>query len=482
MEIGPLIRIVAAPLVLAAVALAAWQSAENADFEAVAGSRVEYEAHPDTPMLSARRIPQTLQAPVSDDILAVTLTSTIESYAGQSCLTVVLGQRDLEPMSDPDGGLVPASNQKLLTTFAALDVLGPDFVFTTTVRTADPFVSGIVDGDLYLVGDGDPFLTTDDWMDQYDELNGRTRTRLEDLADAVVTAGVTEVTGAIVGDESLYDSERYGPWDSRLIVQKQSGPLSALTVNEGFVEWPAQFLDSFRPRSETDDPPRHAAAVFTELLEQRGVNVVGPAAAGVVPGGSAVVADISSPPLSDIITHVNSYSSNLGAELLLKRLGLARAGEGSTAAGAAAVREVLNERGVSLDDVVIDDGSGLAESNRLTCQALTDVLSVAEADSTLAQSLSITGERGSLAERFIDTPVEGQVYAKTGTLLGVRALSGYAVPADEDNALSFAYIINDPEIVGDAQLEPQEALLRALIRYPEGPTLEELSPLPAAVE
>lgn len=479
MEIGRIIRLALAPLLLTAMAFAAWQTAESFDFEDVAGARQPYDSRLDTAVLSARRVPRTLQAPVSDDILSTTLTATADAHPNRSCLAVASGDRQIEPSAAVSGGVVPASNQKLFTTFAALDVLGDQFAFTTSVQTAAALNNGVVEGDLYLVGDGDPFLNTDNWAAQYDVVDGRSRTRLEDLADSVLAAGVTTVAGSVLGDESLYDTERYGPWDARLIPQNQSGPLSALTVNEGFADWPATFTGSFRPRKPTDDPPLHAAALFADLLQQRGVTIEGAPGAGPTPAGARTIAEISSPPLTETITHINSYSSNIGAELLLKRIGLAQNGAGTTSAGAQAVSSVLEGRGIPLDGVVINDGSGLAESNRMTCNAVTGLLSLAPADSSFAQSLSIVGLRGTLAERFLDSAAVGRVSAKTGTLQGVRALSGYATSNVDDSDLVFSYIINDSEIVFDEHVAPQQSLLEALIRYPEGPSVGELSPRPA---
>ena len=481
MEIGRLIRLVAAPIVLAVIALGAWRSAENSDFEAVAGTRVEYAAALDSPMLTARRIPQTLQAPVSDDILAATLSTTIDRFPDQSCLTVRSGDRTLPPTATVVGGLIPASNQKLLTTFAALQTLGPDFRFTTTVQTAAAVEDGVLAGDLFLVGGGDPFLSTDAWFSQYEVTDLRSRTRLEDLADAVVAAlgaeGVTEIAGAVIGDESLFDTERFGPWRNSLIRQNQSGPLSALSVNEGFVDWPETFLGTPRPRTQTDDPPRYAAEQFTELLRERGITIEGEPTSGVTPAGARVVSEITSPDLAATVTHINTHSSNHGAELLLKRLGLELVGQGSTAAGAQAVAGTLSDLGVPMADVIVNDGSGLAESNRLTCEALAFLLARAGADSVLGDSLAVAGQSGTLIGRFRESPIEGNVRAKTGSLAGVRALAGFAQSsADDDDALAFAYIINQPEIVGDVEIEAQEPLLLSLIRHPEGPSIEELSP------
>jgi D-alanyl-D-alanine carboxypeptidase/D-alanyl-D-alanine-endopeptidase (penicillin-binding protein 4) len=481
MEIGRIIRLAAAPLLLAGVSFGAWRAAERSDFEDVSGARVAYDSKVDSALLSARRVPQTLQAPVSDDLLAESLESTILAYEGRSCLTVFAGDRQLAPSVDPDGGLVPASNQKLLTTFAAVETLSEEFVFTTTVRATTPPIAGVVDGDLYLVGDGDPFLSTDDWIAQFDPSEVRTRTRLEDLADAVVQLGVTEVTGSVIGDESLYDTERYvASWAQRLINQKQSGPMSALTVNEGYVDWPDRFADSARFRTESNDPALDAADVFSTLLEERGVLIQAGQSAGATPAGTVTLAAIESPPLPDLVTHINSHSSNIGAELLLKRLGYVGSGVGSTAAGVDVVQQTLTDLGLPMNDVVIEDGSGLAESNRVTCDFLAELLVEGQDDPTFSDSLAISGTRGSLIEKFDSADLAGEVEAKTGTLRGVRSLSGYAGSDDEEIPVTFAYVINDPEIaVGDPQLPTQEALLVALVAYPEGPQLEELVPLPA---
>lgn len=472
----------ALPALLGVVALGAWQAADRADFDQVATTPVVYDQTLSTPMLSARRVPRTLRAPVSDDLISAEIDRITTVLNGQqACVAVSNGERTLGQVKEVAGGVIPASNQKLLTTWAALEILGPDFAFTTRVTSPTGVTGGVVDGDLHLVGDGDPFLVTENWIAQFEESSARFHTPLEELADAVVASGVTEVTGSVVGDESLYDDVRYGPWDNRLIIQKQSGPLSALTVNEGFNDWPEEFRSAFQ-RRETDNPPVHAASVFTQLLRERGVVVAGGPIAGLTPAGSVDITSIRSPELTELATHINTYSSNLGAELLLKRLGLVTRGQGSTAAGAAAVAELLAERGLPLDNVMVFDGSGLAETNRLTCTLLATLLATEGPDTDLGRSLAIGGERGSLAERFVDAPADGLVLAKTGTLQGVRALSGYVWSAAEDieeegRFVSFAQILNDDDAVEEEQMFAiQEPLVNALVTYPSGPSVEELSP------
>ncbi|MEM7322819.1 MAG: D-alanyl-D-alanine carboxypeptidase/D-alanyl-D-alanine-endopeptidase [Actinomycetota bacterium] len=482
MSIGRLVKQWILPVILAVIALVSWRAANNADFDQATNVPEDYELSAETPLLSARRIPKTLRAPVSDARIADPINQTIANTTfPQMCISVRFGDRPLGDSRELVGGLVPASNQKLLTTYAALGILGPDFVFSTRVTATAPIEAGVVRGDLYLIGAGDPFLYTDDWLTQYPDLDGRSSTRLEDLADAVAATGLTQVTGTIFGDESLFDQERTGPWDSRLIEQKQSGPLSALSLNEGFTQWPAEFPGTARVRSSAADPALNAAAVFGQLLAERGVSVAGAPAVGVNLPGSVELAAVQSPPLSATVTHINSYSSNIGAELLLKRLGFERFGSGTTRAGTEAVINYLTEAGIPMEDVQIFDGSGLAETNRLTCTAITEILASAGPNTPFGQSLSISGSRGSLLTRFVDTVAEGNVLAKTGTLRNVRSLSGYvqsAVDTDPGAYVSFAYIVNDDMVIeGDVDVFLQTPLVTALTTYPSGPNVSVLSPL-----
>ncbi len=486
MELARAVRQWLPPLVLAVLAFVGWRAANGADFGEVGSTDVPYELAVQTPVFSARRLPITLQTPINDVAIRPAIQRAIEQApsgadggTGKSCLSVRDGDRQLGALEEPAGGLVPASNQKMLTTYGALGVLGIDFRFVTTVAASDAPVDGSVT-DLYIIGGGDPFLVTEDWTSQYEDAEQRTHTNLEELADAVVAAGITEVTGTLFGDETLYDSQRtVSAWDARFIAQKQSGPLSALTVNEGFVDWPDEFQNSFRPRNETTDPPLHAAAVFGQLLSERGVSIAANGS-GATPPSAVEVAALESPRLSEIVTHVNSFSSNIGAELLLKRIGYEVKGVGSTEAGTQALFEFLEGQGIPMNDVRIDDGSGLAESNRVTCTALVSLLTQSSPGSEFGASLAIAGERGSLVERFVDTEAEGKVLAKTGTLRGVKALSGYALSSSDGvSNLAFAFLVND-EVLDDSPLEIQDSLLSALVGYPAGPALDRLAPLPAA--
>ena len=161
---------------------------------------------------------------------------------------------------NPDMALVPASTEKLVTAVAALSVLGRDTTFTTRVVAAGEPSDGVVEGDLFLVGGGDPLLATAPYAEHFRN-QPQIRTSLEELADRVVAAGVRQVNGRLLGDESRYDADRYpDTWPDRYAEQSQVGPLSALSVNDGFADWPdLQTREGTVESTPSADPPTYAA-------------------------------------------------------------------------------------------------------------------------------------------------------------------------------------------------------------------------------
>lgn len=468
-------------MVFALLALLTWDASTAVDVAEESTVPVSYDASLQTPILSIRRAPRALQAPVADDALSPALVTLITGSTPETCLVLDIGDRRIANVN-PNLPLVPASNQKILTTFAALSSLGTNTTFTTGLYRQGSVVDGVLNGDLVLVGGGDPFIVTEDFQAQYPDQEGRTHTRFEDLVDGVVAAGITEITGSIIADESLFDAERYpSSWAQRLIDQRQSGPLSALGVNEGFTTWPSEYTGSFRPRQPSEDPALNTAQVFEGLLDSRGIVVQSAPQNGLLQPGSTEIATLVSKPLSEMVIHINSFSSNYGAEVVTKHMGIANSGQGTTEAGTVAIVSELKNRGFDTGDAAVFDGSGLAETDRLTCSLMADVLSTVGPDSVLGRSLSIGGQRGSLAIHHIGSGADGQVYAKTGTLNDSTALSGYVLsPIDPEVVATFAYLVNG-ELAGvnEAIRALQEPFVEKLAQYPEGPGVAELGPLAA---
>lgn len=312
----------------------------------------------------------------------------------------------------PRLALVPASNVKLFTTAALLERYGADFRLRTRALTATtPDDQGVVAGDLYLVGDGDPSLSTQ----RRARLWYPRAATVEALAAAVRAAGVRRIDGDIVGDETLFDSRRGGP-GSRWRTSPWVGPISALIVDRGLAG---------DGRSYVVSPARAAAAALRAALRRAGVRVIGRSTSGRAPRTAGEIASISSMTIAELVRIVNRDSDNLFAEVLLKRLATSVRRPGTTATGAATVRALLRPLGVRPRIV---DGSGLSRANRADAAMIVRLLRKAGARSWGAawlRSLPLAGREGTLAWRLRSGPARGRCRAKTGTLSGVAALSGY---------------------------------------------------------
>lgn len=314
---------------------------------------------------------------------------------------------------------------KIVVGAVAIDVLGTDTVFTTRVLATKN--SDGTYADLYLVGSGDPLIVRREYVatEKYQTLHP---TSLETLADSVLAAGVTAISGRVVGVDSILDAERFNADWPASFHGVEAGPLGALMANDGAVVGQAM---------KPDDPALAAANEFAALLAARGVGAPGGTAHDVVPAGAAEVASINSAPLASIVQEMLVNSDNNTAEILLKQIGLKASGIGSTKTGIDAVNKKLAEWGVA--GQTVRDGSGLSSLNRLTCDGLVSLLD--RFGDTLPPLLAVASESGTLRDIFTDTPAEGRLVAKTGTLSGVKALAGY-MPVEGDVSVRFALILN----------------------------------------
>jgi D-alanyl-D-alanine carboxypeptidase/D-alanyl-D-alanine-endopeptidase (penicillin-binding protein 4) len=381
---------------------------------------------------------------------------------------------------NPDIPLVPASNQKLVTAFAALNLFGPDYKFKTVLSTDSRVTNGVVEGDVWLIGGGDPGLATPAYAASFLH-QPQTFTDLNALVSALKGAGVTRIRGALIGDGSRYDDKLYvDAWPSRFTTgrgENPSGPLSALNVDDGFISYPpaGQEFGGSGTRVASPTPPLMAAQRVNELLRAAGISVDGGTKAGKAPTATTPVAAVDSAPLAQIVHHMLRESDNTTAELLVKEMGLAKAGKGTTADGLTAVNQVLAQQGLALPGVSVVDGSGLADTNKVTCTFLTRLLAFGGHDGVIGQGLSVAGTSGTLTDRFVGTPSAGKISAKTGTLSGVASLSGWA-DARPGTRVVFAIVANGGDEEALKSVEDQMAT--AMLTYPQGPTVDQLGPKP----
>lgn len=299
--------------------------------------------------------------------------------------------------------LAPASNEKLITTVAALSTLRPGFRYETTLSAMGERAGATYRGDVFLVGAGDPTLSTGS---------------LTTLAKRLRQSGVRHIAGRILGDESIFDRMRFGPQWKTSFYGTESPPLSGLTVNRNLA--PNGHMLAY--------PALSAARLMRQALIAQGITVTGRAATGKLPFGATELSSVRSKPLWKILRTMDVYSDNFIAEMVIKTVGALGGTKGSTAGGLAVARSVLEETiGADAKNLHLVDGSGLSSANRLTASALAELLARTSTDPTLGpplrQALAIAGVNGTLRERPAGA---GRVLAKTGTLDGVSSLSGYA--------------------------------------------------------
>jgi D-alanyl-D-alanine carboxypeptidase/D-alanyl-D-alanine-endopeptidase (penicillin-binding protein 4) len=412
-----------------------------------------------TPLLSFRRHPTPLAERIAAEESAAVFDawtrSVTDTVGAGSCVRVVDGETVVAEV-EPTLPLIPASNMKLLPAAVALEVMGPDFVYRTELQSARP-QNGVIPGDVYLVGGGDPVLRTADVPDPltYPAFN---TTALEPLADQLVTLGVTRIEGALVGDGSRYDDEFRAPTWGDGITNRDAGPYDALLVNDALIENGNYGLE----------PNRAAAVVFAELVTARGIEIAGGTANRARPADAdlTTLALIESRPLIDILVELLHTSDNNTAEMLVKEIGFQATGQGTRQAGLDTIRATLERWGVPTQGLELHDGSGLSRSNRTTCSTLTGLLSIAPVADELVELLPVAGRDGTLADELVGTPADGALRAKTGTLRGVKALSGTQPGADR-REVDFAVVLNGDGVAQRETFEPiWERIVELIDEYP----------------
>ncbi len=439
---------------------------------------------------AAARIDQILSGPVARR--ALWGIKAVELETGR-----VLYQHNADKL------FVPASNTKLFTTAMALARLGPDHRWITRIAAdGPPDEEGRITGDLVLVGGGDPNLSSR--VLPYEKKSQFRPDRLEaieELAAEAVAAGVREVRGNIVGDDSEYVWDRYAPtWALEDIGNEDGPPVTALAVHDNLltlrvrpdasIEWdtpvPYYRVDNRlrvsvnggrvhvrrEPGDRTihvwgevgppnggrvyfvaiDDPALYAAMALRDALARRGVILTGEAVsrhrlpwdAGNARAYPYVLASRSSMPLAEDLIVTNKVSQNLHAELLARATARRRRGIGSFEASRLEMKAFLDEIGVRPQDYVLQDGSGLSRQNLVSPNAVIALLTRLWESSNREvwlQSLPLGGVDGTLSGQFVSSPLAEQVRAKTGTLTHVSALSGYLEPAGK--TVAFSVLVNN---------------------------------------
>jgi D-alanyl-D-alanine carboxypeptidase/D-alanyl-D-alanine-endopeptidase (penicillin-binding protein 4) len=322
----------------------------------------------------------------------------------------------------------PASVEKLYTATTALQRLGAETRLSTTVfGTGQLGPNGVWEGDIYLRGGGDPTFGDSSFIkSHYGGLGAGISTLVSQL---VRTDGIHAIRGSVYGDESVFDSQRGEPSSGYAQDPFLEGTLSGLAFDRG----------ASGNEKVAHAPAAYAARKLWALLKNDGISIRGSFGAATTPAGSAQLAQVSSPTITQLLALMLPPSDNFFAETLLKDLGAAGGGTGTTAAGAAVVSQTISAL-LGIHPRVVD-GSGLSESDRTSVYEVVDLLSELQPTPTgtiLRNSMAVAGRTGTLAKRMRSTGAAGHCQGKTGTLTGYSNLVGYCQAAN-GHLLAFAF-------------------------------------------
>ena len=381
--------------------------------------------------------------------------------------------------------LNPASSMKLVATYAGLEMLGPAYTWNTDIATDGTLTQDVLTGNLYLKGSGDPKLTLENfWL----------------LLRGLRARGVRDIRGDLVLDRRLFAEESYDPagFDDQPTRPYNTGP-SALLVN--FKAVTLQFIPDTTTRSVrvTVEPPlpqvqvvnnlkladgtcgdwvgrmkidsqgnaesarlafsgsyvldcgertrsysvlghrQYVGALFTSLWRELGGTFSGQVRDGATPALVQTLTTAKSPSMSEIVRDVNKYSNNVMARQLFLTLGI-NGGTipATTASATAGVKQWLALKGLTVPELVLENGSGLSRIERISARNLGAVLLNAWASPVMPElmaSLPVAAVDGTLRKRLKSAEVAGQAHVKTGSLSGVRSIAGYVLDAQGNRAV-----------------------------------------------
>ena len=315
----------------------------------------------------------------------------------------------------PEIKMIPASITKVITSSTAMMKLGVSYEFNTIIYTDDNYITnGIINGNLYIKGFGDPDLSSGD---------------ISELTKQIVQKNIKEITGNIIYDNTYLDNEYHGLAD-----YYQSDTKA--------VYWPYVCALSIDKNKGSSDPAYLAAKVLSDELTQKNIKLDGIIIAGTTPGVSKEVAKFSRS-LTDIIMHMNKVSDNQSAITLFKVIGANYISPpGSLKKGSEAVINFLSSVGIERNNFEILEGSGLSRYNYVTSDVYIQLLKYMydreKSFDFFYSSLPIGGVDGTLSDRMKNSEAEKNIHAKTGTINSVSTLTGYAI--SRDNELIIFYI------------------------------------------
>jgi len=402
---------------------------------------------------------------------------------------------------NPQKSLTQASILKLITTSIALEKLGKDYTFKTTIGYSGIFKkqTGTLEGDLIIKGGGDPALGSENFPEFY---NGFIDKWIQDIK----SLGIKKITGRIIADDSYFDYQPvpvswnwedignyYGAgayglsvFDNTFNIHFKTGRKGSLpiitsvspdntgieltnyltasgTEDNGYIfsvpystkGWMAGTIpenkEDFILKGSIPDPPLFVAGTLYKKLADAGIRIAGnPVTARIIPeserGDFTMISEIISPPLSAIVDVLNHKSVNLYAEHLIKELGKVFKNSGTTAAGIEVIKEFLNGARINTDGFFITDGSGLSPRDAINSAEMVKLLLYMKRNGRFfddyLKSIPEAGKEGSLKNLFKDQVFESRLWVKSGSMARVRSYAGYFITLSGKEMI-FCFIVNN---------------------------------------
>ncbi len=448
--------------------------------------------------------------------------STMQHASISFCIkNVTDGQTVME--YNPDKSLTPASVLKLITTAAALELLGPDHTFKTSIGYTGTLnrKSGRLTGDIVIKGGGDPVLGSNRFTDHYGDF-------LSKWIDEIAKTGIKRVDGRVLTDDTYYDylpvpakwlwedaGNYYGAgafglsvFDNTYEIHfKTSSDSISLTITEiipeecrsEFSNWlvaagtadegyvfaapystngwlagtiPAD-MEDFTLKASIPDPPRVVAEITDKKLREIGIKIAGnPSTTRLQLAftGKEItpVNTIVSPPLKDIVGFLNHESVNLYAEHLVKELGKTFLNKGSTASGVEVIMRFLKDAGINTDGMFMEDGSGLSPLNAINANEVVNLLihlkNKGKYFTAFYPSLPDAGKEGTLKNNFKDPVFDSRLVAKSGSITRVSSYAGYFTTLS-GSEMAFCILVNNYKGPSQRIISFIEEIIRETILY-----------------
>ena len=394
-------------------------------------AKAVYEAaHPKLPPFAwSRSDRKRMDAMLTKTFAPVTAKSGLYSIA-------VLDARGNPIFGDNAGGaVVPASVLKLIVSYAALESFGPEYRFVTTLAAANPVGgNGTIDGNLWLVGSGDPAFRSSDLRFGVDELR---------------RAGLREITGGVSIDaSSIRGPEINAHWSESDASEDYQAPTSGVSLDGDTLEHRSPTGE--RTWTPLSNMPTYVGNTLEQMLRSSGVRVGRGPLQEPAPITAASLWQHRSPPMKDLIAHMLAFSDNHYAEQLLRALGGRNGKVPDDDSGIAAEMSFLRSRNIPTAGIFLVDGSGLADANRVSAFTLARLLADAElrpAAQRLYPLLPRGGKDGTL-KRYHFNAAKDRVRAKSGHLAIADSLAGY-IDTLHHGRITFVFMINDAPTTPD---------------------------------